>query len=190
MEKCHTCKKDLPDVEFEEGAAHYCLDCSKSVPVQCADCGKMVPAGEARYGELDAEDTWYCADCWPRSLCGSCHERPATGIRAVPWSADGANICDACAEPAELRAAAEAVEVGSPDFSAAEWCAENLTEEQEDSRISRERAQDILASLDRADEYDEAADYYIGHDREGDETLLQWGFETPLATNHGSTSWL
>lgn len=41
--------------------------------------------------------------------CESCHERLATGVRVVPWSGDGANICDECAEPTALAAAAEAI---------------------------------------------------------------------------------
>lgn len=58
----------------------------------------------------------------------------------------------------------------------------------QESSISREKARDILTSLDRADEWDRLTDYYLVTNDDG-EHLWRGGDDEPLATNHDTTSW-
>jgi len=59
-----------------------------------------------------------------------------------------------------------------------------------ESQISREHASRILASLNRADEYDPLGDYYLASGEAGEEYLTVWGQDSPVAMNCGTTSWI
>ena len=58
-----------------------------------------------------------------------------------------------------------------------------------ESSISREKARSVLASLGRADEWDESQDYYLAFDPDGGEFLRGYGYDDALAENKSNTSW-